>query len=161
MGLSLLLIVLTLCNLPMRMWKLGALFMNSSPTSSSTTNLSPANKAAPRRKFPAPSLIVAVVPPILVLVVPLVFFSSSYLATSSDKDPSQPQVIHYFMDQVSQQASPLASLGLRWVMAAQPQFQPLGSALNESTQLLEHFSPVSDRLHRLDNHFFSIQYHDL
>ena len=156
MGLSLLLIVLTLCNLPMRMWKLGALFVNSS-----TTSFSSKDKAKPQRKFSVPSLTVAVLPPILVLVVPLVFFSSSYLSIPSDKDPSQPQVIHYFMDQVSQQASPLASLGLRWVMAAQPQFQPLGSALNESTQLLEHFSPVSDHLHRLDNHFFSIQYHDL
>lgn len=150
MGLSLLLIVLTLCNLPIRMCRLANLLTGASP-----------GAAAQRRRQPVPAAVLVLLPPLLVFTVPLLFFSSSYLSAPDGKDPSQPQIIQYFMEQVSRQASPLASLGLRWVMSAQPQFQPLGTALNERTQLLEYFSPVSDQLHRLDNHFFSIQYHEL
>ena len=135
MGLSLLLIVLTLCNLPIRFWKEFA------PRSA-------------RKK----SLLLMLAPPVLVVAVPLLFFSNSYLSPRHDADPSEPQVIHYFMDQVSEEASPLAALGLRWVMAAQPRFQPLGSALNERTRLLDHFAPISDLLQRLDDRFFSIHY---
>jgi len=147
MGLSLLLIVMTLCHLPLRLWRL-------------LTSL-----LAARRKVTTPhrrvvrKLLLALLPPVLVFAVPLLFFSSSYL--SSDKDTAQPQVVQYFMDQVSRQASPLASLSLRWVMSAQPLFQPLGNALHERTQLVDRFAPASEVLQRLDNHFFSIQYHPL
>lgn len=143
MGLSLLLIVITLCNLPLRLWRLSDLLFAS-------------HRQA--RRLSVPALLLTLLPPVLVFAVPLLFFNSSYLSSPEGKEPSQPHVIQYFMNQVSQQASPLASLGLRWVMATQPQFQPLGSTLNDRTQLLDHFSPVSDLLHRLDNHFFSIQY---
>lgn len=147
MGLSLLLIVLTLCNLPIRFWReFGPRFVRKQGVEDQ------------RRKLPVASLLLTLLPPVLVIAVPLLFFSNSYLAPRHDEDPTEPQVVHYFMDQVSQQASPLASLGLRWVMAAQPRFQPLGSALNDRTRLLEHFAPISDLLHRLDDHFFSIQY---
>ena len=149
MGLSLLLIVLTLCNLPIRVGRLASLL--TTPNGSATS---------PRR-LSVPAVVVTLLPPALVFAVPLLFFSSSYLSAPDDQDPSQPQVIQYFMDQVSQQASPLASLGLRWVMSAQPLFQPLGNALHERTQLVDRFAPASEVLQRLDNHFFSIQYHPL
>lgn len=148
MGLSLLLIVLTLCNLPVRIWK------EFSP------QLAREKRGVDdqRRTLSATSLLLTLLPPVLVVTVPLLFFSNSYLSPQHDEDPSKPQVLHYFMDQVSGQASPLAALGLRWVMAAQPRFQPLGSALNDNTRLLDHFAPISELLHRLDDHFFSIHY---
>lgn len=152
MGLSLLLIVLTLCNLPIKIWKLWAKPALTSTPSAGTHKKS---RAILMRTG------IATITPLVVVMVPLLFFSSTYLSVHHDKQQTQQNVVHYFMDQVSRQATPASSLALRWVMAAQPRFQPLGHALNESIQLLRYFDPLSKKLHQLDEHFFSIQYQPL
>lgn len=129
MGLSLLLVILTLVKLPKKYFALLA------RKSEAKIDTDKRKKLLIKGSFSAITFVA-------IFTVPLFLWSNDYT--------SQGSTVHYFLEKTEEHGSKGARFALNWILHAQPVMHPLGDTLNKYTGFYELFSENNQALDRLD-----------
>lgn len=129
MGLSLLLVIMTLVKLPKKYFLLLAERRFSAST------LSKRQKLLFKGTFSAVTLVA-------IFAVPLFLWSNDYTSEGS--------TVHYFLEKTEEHGSSTARYALNWILHAQPVMHPMGQSFSDHTGLFEAFAANNEVLDVLD-----------